>query len=120
TKSLASDSSRRSMLKSIAIVATGGVVALFGARTAEAQHKKKAHCAHENEACGGNTGVSCCGSLVCAGPIGNVGGGERGRKERSGASAADRASAFQRGSRVPSSLSLLRMVLPGSGAKHAP
>src|SRR5262245_1760645 len=81
TKTLASATSRRSMLKSIAIVATGGVVALFGARSAEAQHKKKAHCGHEGEACGGNTGVSCCGSLVCAGPIGQIGTCSRGKKK---------------------------------------
>src|SRR5262245_66522356 len=65
TKTLASATSRRSMLKSIAIVATGGVVALFGARSSEAQHKKKPQCGHENESCGSN-GVTCCGNLVCA------------------------------------------------------
>jgi len=66
TKTLASGTSRRSMLKSIAIVATGGVVALFGGRSAEAQHKKKDQCAHDGDPCG--RGVTCCGNLICSDP----------------------------------------------------
>ena len=62
TKTLAGDASRRSMLKSIAVVAAGGLVALLGPRGAEAQRKKHSHCAQAGESC---VSASCCGSLVC-------------------------------------------------------
>lgn len=62
TKTLATGTSRRVMLKAVAGVAAGGLLALFGQRSAEAVPKKKPHCVHEGESCGA---APCCGNLVC-------------------------------------------------------
>ncbi len=65
TKTLATGTTRRVMLKAVAGVAAGGLLALFGQRGAEAQPKKHPpKCLHEGDTCTATD--QCCGSLVCS------------------------------------------------------
>lgn len=67
TKTLATGTSRRLVLKALGGVVAAGVLALFGPRRTEALPKKKTRCAQQGEACGSDE--QCCGSLVCRGNV---------------------------------------------------